>query len=94
MNSKSLEDRLQEQAAVARYNRHQAQVERQLDESARQQYSAMLVSYNANLGVWLCRLPSGSTMYARTISPVAGMGVGDVVSLYAPSQGMAIIDSW
>lgn len=85
---------LQEQAAIARYNRHQSQLLSQLDESARQQYSALLVSYNANLGAWLCRLPDGSTMYARTISPVAGMGVGDVVSLYAPGQGMAVIDSW
>jgi hypothetical protein len=88
------EQRLREQAAIARYNRQQGIAERQLDESARQQYSALLVSFNADIGAWLCRLPDGSTTYARTISPVAGMGVGDVVSLYAPGQGMAIIDSW
>lgn len=84
---------LKQQANIARSHRHQSQVLAQQKESSRQQFSASLVRYDASVGLWLCRLEDESLVWAKSLSPTAGYGVGSVVSLYRPAQGMAIIKS-
>lgn len=84
---------LRQQATIARSHRHQSQVAAQQKEASRQQFSATLVSYDAGVGMWLCRLEDESIVWARSLSPTAGHGVGSVVSLYRPAQGMAIVKS-
>lgn len=84
---------LRQQAALARNHRHQNQVLAQQKESQRQQFSAVLMRFDAEIGMWLCRLEDESTVWAKSLAPTAGHGVGSVVSLYRPAQGMAIVKS-
>lgn len=83
--------KLLEQAATSRHHAQQLAVEKQFESENRSQFSATLISFNASSGTWLCQLDDGSTIYAKSISAVGSKGKGDIVSLYKPSQGMAVI---
>lgn len=86
-----VEQKLQQQSAIARHHKQQLTVDKQFEAENRSQFSATLIQFNAATGTWLCQLDDGSTMYARSISAVGSKGRGDVVSLYKPVQGIAII---
>lgn len=83
--------KLQQQSVIARTSAQQIAVEKQFELDNRSQFSATLIQFNAANGLWLCQLDDGSTMYAKSISAVGSKGRGDVVSLYKPQQGMAVI---
>jgi len=83
--------KLQQQSATSRYHRQQLQIDNQLGEESRSSFSATLIQFNSAIGLWLCRLDNGSTIWAKSISSVGSKGKGDVVSLYKPSLGTPVI---
>lgn len=89
----SAEQILRTSAGMIRAARWRSLVDSQDAEAARTQYSATIVKYDALQSLWMCKLPDGSIIPARSISPGGSKGNGDVVSLYKPAQGMAVIRS-
>lgn len=85
------EQKLQQQSALARHHAQQLTIDNQFAADNRTQFAATLIQFNAATGQWLCQLDDGSTIYARSISAVGSKGRGDVVSLYKPAQGTAVI---
>lgn len=87
------QDRLQRQALTSRAERLRAKAEANQLESVREQFSATLLSFNADSGLWNCRLEDGSIIMARSIANSSSAGIGSVVSLYKAAVGTAIV-SW
>lgn len=85
--------RLQNQALTSRAERLRGKAEASRLESAREQFSATLLSFNADSGLWNCRLEDGSVIIARSIANSSSASIGSVVSLYKPAVGTAIV-SW
>ncbi|MGL4618733.1 MAG: hypothetical protein ACRCZS_06690 [Chroococcidiopsis sp.] len=83
--------KLQKQSQVARSHASTLKSDRALTIENLSSFSATLIDYNADLGWFVCRLDNGSTIYAKSISSVGSKGIGDVVSLYKPAQGMPVI---
>lgn len=81
---------LAQQSHVARAVRaqHQASLERVRDLAL--QYSAIILGFDANNGVYRCQLLDGTIVMARSISNVGGKGIGDAVSL-SKSAGVNVI---
>lgn len=78
-------------SATFRSHASTLKTEAALDMTHKSTFRATLIQFNADLGQWLCRLDDGSTIYAKSISSVGSKGRGDVVSLYKPAQGDAVI---
>lgn len=93
MSQPTPEQRLQDQATMSRAARVRSQVTRQEDEATRQQFSGEIVGYDAATGAYVVRLENGSTVLARSLSSGSGKGRGEIVSIYIPGQGMAVLRS-
>lgn len=87
------EQRLEKQAAIARGIRARSQRAQQDDEAERQQFSGEILDYDAPQGAWVVRLEDGSTILALSLSSGSGKGKGEIVSVYVPAQGMAVLRS-
>lgn len=87
------QERLRRQALTSRAERLRAKAEANQLEDIREQFSATLLSFNADSGLWNCRLEDGSIIMARSIANSSSAGIGNVVSLYKPSVGTAVV-SW
>lgn len=85
------EQKLLQQSAIARSHASTLKSDRALEQENKSQFAATLIQFNAATGQWLCQLDDGSTIYAKSISAVGSKGRGDVVSLYKPQQGTAVI---
>jgi len=85
--------KLQNEALTSRSERLRAKAEATQLESVREQFSATLLSFNADSGLWNCRLEDGSIIVAQSIAGSSSAGIGSVVSLYKPAVGTAIV-SW
>lgn len=83
--------KLIQQSAIARSHASTLKTEAALQNETKSTFSATLIQFNADLGLWLCRLDNGSTLHAKSISAPGSKGKGDVVSLYKPAQGMPVI---
>lgn len=84
---------LAQQASNTRAARLQSAIDKEASVASRTQHSAQILGYNADVGVWMCALEDGTVVWARSLSPGGSKGSGDVVSLYKPMQGMALIKS-
>jgi len=82
---------LSQQAHIARANRARSLVQQQQAEANRTQLSATLLQFDAASGLWLCQLPDGSRVYARSITNSGGKGRGSVVSLSKNGTAMPTI---
>ena len=81
---------LAQQTAGARSQKARTLAQKQQQEQSRTQYSAVLIDFDADVGLYKCQLADGSIVMARSISSSGGKGIGDIVSL-TKNQGTNVI---
>lgn len=90
-NQPSPEQILTQQAYISRASRARTVAQKQQEQSAKQQYSAIVTSFDADAGLYQCQLDDGTILLARSISSTAGRGVGDAVALTKTAAGANVI---
>lgn len=86
----SPEQILAQQAALVRTLKARSLAQKQQQEQSRTMHSAVLLDFDADVGLYKCQLVDGSIVMARSISSSGGKGIGDVVSL-SRNQGTNVI---
>lgn len=81
---------LAQQAALARSQKARKIAHLQQYEANRTTCSAVLIDFDADVGLYKCQLEDGTIVMARSISSSGGKGIGDIVSL-TKNQGTNII---
>jgi hypothetical protein len=84
------EQRLAQNAAIARSQFASKQVQRQQTKATQQQFLAENQGWDADRGAYACKLPDGTIVYADSIT--TGIAAG-LVSIYIPASGRAVIDA-
>lgn len=81
---------LAQQTAIYRSQKARTLAASAQQEANRTQYSAVLIDFDADVGLYKCRLEDGTVVLARSISSSGGKGIGDIVAL-TKNQGTNVI---
>lgn len=81
---------LAQQTAIYRSQKARHLAQKQQQEQSRTQYSAVLIDFDADVGLYKCQLEDGTIVMARSISSSGGKGIGDIVAL-TKNQGINVI---
>lgn len=76
---------LAQQAAIYRSQKARTLAQKQQLDASRTMYSAVILGFDADVGLYKCKLVDGRVVLARSIASSGGKGIGDVVSLYKNS---------
>ena len=72
---------LAQQSAIYRSQKARNLVQKQQHDASRTMYSAVILDFDADVGLYKCQLEDGTIVMARSISSGGGKGEGDIVSL-------------
>lgn len=81
---------LAQQAAIYRSQKARSLAQKQQTSQSRTMHSAVLLDFDADVGLYKCQLADGTIVMARSISSGGGKGIGDIVSL-SRNQGTNVI---